>query len=205
MSGLNKNQVKDYWVKRSSKQGGLTVGFSGNTTMQAQDEEYNQKIEFVKPFLDPNLRTIDYGCGIGRWAKLFNNYLGVDITPSLLDIAKENNPDKEFLQLSKPYFTQDAIAKIKPWDFQQFFTSTVLQHCDDELVSDIFKSLSKIKKENFVCVLYETSIKNGAYHNKGRDIYEYIRLMSPYFQYKGGRWETHNVHGADHSVYKIFV
>lgn len=42
-------------------------------------------------------RVLDAACGYGRIADNFNNYVGVDISPTLIDKAKQLNPGKEFI------------------------------------------------------------------------------------------------------------
>ena len=207
MSGLKLGEAKSYWNKRSSTQKKLTVGYVGNSTLAKQDKEYQEKIDFVSPFINPSLKTLDYGCGAGRWAFLFENYLGVDITENLLNIAKEENPTKSFYQLKEPYLsanddqtTLDYLSEV-----EQFFSSTVLQHCDDNLVSKIFETMSIFKNTDIDFVLYETTIKKGAYHNKGRTLEQYISLMSPYFEVKSKVESEHKVHGQPHAVFLIKV
>lgn len=198
MSGISYENVKNYWDRRSSLQEELTVGFNGNSSMKLQNNEYVVKTEFVKKFLEKKLKTLDYGCGIGRWSNLFDNYLGVDITKNLLDIAKENNKDKNYILLEKP------ILKNIDYDFEQFFTSTVLQHCDDDLVDRIINSLYEVKNNGFVIVLYENSIVK-ADHVNGRSPERYRTMFEKYFNIISFESDSHIVHGEEHSITKIVV
>lgn len=198
MSGISYENVKKYWDKRSSLQKELTVGFNGNTNISLQNDEYVVKTEFVKKFLNKKLKTLDYGCGIGRWSTLFNEYLGVDITNNLLNIAKENNKDKKYILLKEP------ILKDINYDFEQFFTSTVLQHCDDNLVDRIINSLYELKNKGFVIVLYENSIVK-ADHVNGRSPEGYKSMFEKYFKIISFECNSHVVHGEEHSVTKIVV
>lgn len=41
-------------------------------------------------------RVLDAGCGYGRWANRFSNYVGIDFSPDFIAKAKNNFPDKDF-------------------------------------------------------------------------------------------------------------
>jgi SAM-dependent methyltransferase len=45
---------------------------------------------------NPNYRVVELGCGFGRFAPYFANYLGLDISRPLLDEAQNRYPEKEF-------------------------------------------------------------------------------------------------------------
>lgn len=202
MNGLTKQEAQEYWVNRSDQQGKKTVGFVGHNLNQ-QDTEYDEKISFVLPWVDRKLLTLDYGCGVGRWSWMFNEYIGVDITQNLLDIAIKENPYKKYYHLSTPTlenFTSVDLSQVK-----QFFASTVFQHCDDNLCSDIIQTFANHNPISPTFILYETSIKEGAYHNKGRSALEYANIISKYFSVKEVKFEEHLVHGQPHIVSKIIT
>lgn len=52
--------------------------------------------EILAPYA--NKRVLDAGCGYGRCASWFTDYVGVDLSPDLLEIAWKNNPDKTFIE-----------------------------------------------------------------------------------------------------------
>lgn len=45
----------------------------------------------------PGSSLLDIGCGYGRFAPMFENYTGVDISPDLIEIAKSTYPSKKFV------------------------------------------------------------------------------------------------------------
>jgi trans-aconitate methyltransferase len=198
MNGLNHLEVKEYWKKRSSSQKELTVGFAGHKNKKLQDNEYKTKIDFMIPYINKNLATIDFGCGIGRWADLFDDYLGIDITENLLNIARENYPDKHFFLTNTP--TLPSVS----YKFSQFFTSTVLQHCDDHLVDKIIKSLHALKQSDLAIVLYENSSVQLS-HVNGRKPEIYKSMFEKYFNIKSFQFDTHVVHNEAHSVTVLSV
>lgn len=201
MSGLNFIDIKSYWKERSSNQKELTVGFNGHSNIKEQNVEYQKKIDFVKSYLSPSLKTLDYGCGTGRWSNLFNDYLGVDIEQNLLSIATQNNPDKIFYLLNEPYIqpTEEQPLSSFLLNLEQFFSSTVLQHCDDQTVSLIFKGLAFYKKENITFILYENESVQK-FHVRGRTLENYTSIISKFFSIKKKSYFSHIIHGEVHGV-----
>jgi ubiquinone/menaquinone biosynthesis C-methylase UbiE len=47
--------------------------------------------------IQPNESVLDAGCGYGRWAQRFNNYMGVDFSPDFIAKARKENHDKLFM------------------------------------------------------------------------------------------------------------
>lgn len=184
--------IKKYWEDRANRQGYLTVGTSIDEFYQ--DEEYKEKQDFIFSHLPINLRTLDYGCGVGRYSKFFDKYLGVDITKPLLNIAKQMNPDKDYVLMETPY---DINMK---YDFELFFTSTVLQHNSDDVVSKLFFEISQIKKRYLCLAFYENSIIEESYHVKGRNMFDYKKLLSLFFDIQSFEYYPHIVHGEEHTL-----
>lgn len=72
------------------------------------------------------LRTVEFGCGVGRLAQCFDPklYVGVDICPDAVAIARRNNPQHEFWDADHPQMPDGDIL----------LAHTVLLHIpDDEL------------------------------------------------------------------------
>ena len=192
---LKKNLVKDYWNKRSASQGKATVGYGGHNLKQ-QDLEYEQKIHFVSSnvAIDEGV-TLDYGCGVGRFAKVFKSYVGSDITENLLNIAKDEHPNLTFIRVESPF-------EIPEIEFDRFFTSTVLQHNDDDSIHQLFKELSKTDVKEIV--LYENT-EAKAPHCVGRTSKDYLDIIIKYLSVSLASSVSHTVHGQKHtlSVFKV--
>lgn len=187
---LKYNKVQEYWNQRSAKQGKATVGFVSNT-LQQQEEEYKVKKEFVSNYLLPfDGITLDYGCGVGRFADTFDNYIGAELTQDLYSIALKEHPDKAFIKLNYPF----EIPKIS---FDQLFTSTVLQHNHDDSIDQFFKSLSTTSVSRIV--LYEND-QVKAPHCVGRTTEEYKLLLAKHFKVKTLKFISHRVHGEKHTL-----
>ena len=203
-NGLAQKDIMNYWSIRSNEQRDRTVGFVGNS-LSEQEVEYEEKIKFVTTHIDTTKRTIDYGCGIGRWSDTFIDYLGVDVTEKLLTAAKTRS-QKRFHLLAQPYFEESDLLVLRQDlnEMEYFFTSTVLQHCNDKSVKLIFKSLNGIRKHGFRFVFYENSSVQ-AEHVKGRKTSDYVRLIRKFWEVKDYQSFTHIVHGEEHSLSIISV
>lgn len=63
-----------------------------------RDWDYLNKVhsDLIKEHLKG--KVLDAGCGYGRLSQWVDDYVGVDISPDLLEYARNNYPDKTFLQ-----------------------------------------------------------------------------------------------------------
>ena len=200
MSGIEYNRVIEYWKNRASQQGKKTVGFS-NQPLQQQDEQYKTRFDFIIPRIDTTLKTLDYGCGVGRYTKFFNidNYVGVDVTKELLDIAIAENGGYKYVQLTKP-----DLSEINDINIEQFLSCTVLQHNSDEGVKIIFNSLQeKIGNNGINIILYENTaniVNVIGGHVNFRTVEEYNNLIKLYFDIINFQYFKHVIHNEEHSL-----
>lgn len=191
---LEENKVKEYWDNRSKQQGKGTVGFC-NVPLSEQDKNYEMRKEFIFRICPNSVPTLDYGCGVGRYSQCFSDqYLGVDVCETLLDIAEEENKNKEFLLLGDPRLPRDFS-----FEFLLFFTATVLQHNSDGVVRDIFSSLRDSCPQNKLVFfsIYENSFANGD-TIKGRSCQEYSEIISEFFSVISPIYRSHSIHGEKH-------
>lgn len=87
----------EFWKQRisdSKKYGDIhhSVYISNNTLWKTIELAHR---EILLPYKDK--KVLDAGCGYGRSAPWFTDYTGVDLSPDLLEIARKDNPGKEFL------------------------------------------------------------------------------------------------------------
>lgn len=193
---LNEQNILSYWQKRATSQGERTVG-NGGLPMSVQDKEYEEKAKHVFSVCPQNLYTLDYGCGIGRYAPFFERYAGGDITESLLAIARSRNPEKRFFNLTSPigHGIPDDVAG----QTELLFFSTVLQHCSDEvclkILSSVIPALPKLK----AVFMYENSVVGESWHVKGRGWGDYGSLLNRAGQYHSSIFfSEHKVHNEEH-------
>lgn len=95
MSGDNKEYTtQEYWNKR-------VINEKHNLKDLIFNDDYrNQYWNNVDKFLEvyKDYSVADIGCGYGRFAKHFKEYLGVDFSDEMLKLAQEQNPDKNFIK-----------------------------------------------------------------------------------------------------------
>lgn len=76
-------------------------------------------------------RALDFGCGAGRFLQHFKlrfaEVWGVDVSPSMIDLAREHNPDCKF------HLITSANMEFFPRDhFDLIYSFLVLQHLPDQ-------------------------------------------------------------------------
>lgn len=197
---LKEEDVKQYWEERSAQQGAVTVGRNG-LDMSVQDAEYDERKEFIFKTCPKNLITLDYGCGVGRYAPDFNDgYVGYDITENLLKIARSDYPDKNFIKLNQIGLPDDIDT-----DFELFFTATVLQHNPETAVYRIFDSLADVKPAGFKIFLYENDAGFEKPHVKGRSPEDYLDILENLFEVKDFKSGSHVIHQEQHSYTYVEV
>ena len=78
----------------------------------------------LKKYAGPGAKVLDFGCGNGRLSELFLNteidYLGVDPSEGLIDIAKNKYPEAKFTVLN------DNLSGTK--EFDTIYCLTVIHH-----------------------------------------------------------------------------
>ena len=182
--------VNEYWDQRSSRQGKATVGFAGHN-LEQQEDEYKVKIDFVSSnLISFKGVTLDYGCGVGRFANTFENYIGVELTQNLYEIATEEYPNKTFIKVNSPFEVPNVA-------FDQVFTSTVLQHNHPDSIDAFFKTLSTTAVSRIA--LYENDCAKAP-HCRGRSTEQYAALLEKYFEVETLKSVSHIVHGEKHTL-----
>jgi SAM-dependent methyltransferase len=193
---LNEHDAPTYWKKRAATLGEAAVGY-GDQKLKTQDRFYEERENFLAVFLDKFKPTLDYGCGIGRYAHLFykDKYLGVDVTADLITKAMLRNPDKAFVHIEEPFLNFDA-----PY-IEQVMTTTVLQHCDNDLVVKILASINSRCPNLKKMYLYENSEDFEKPHVVGRKFLDYMELIRMAgIPYKVTSAQSHIVKGEEHTL-----
>lgn len=188
---LTEKGVQTYWEERAARDGVKATGHFGYS-LSRQDERYRIRKKFIFAHCPRNLRTLDYGCGIGRYAEEFEYYLGVDFTGSLLAIARERCPKARFLKLNSSFL--DCELGFGP---ELIFTSCVLQHNPDDVVLKIFESFANIINHDIIFGLYE-NIYVQSDHMRGRTPKEYVELVGSYFKVQ--KWNGYIHDGDNHKI-----
>ncbi len=200
--GLDAFASPGYWKSRFEKQGTIAVGFAGRPTDE-QQRIVETKQAFIRNAIKPELFTIDYGCGIGLFSTLCrpDRYLGMDLTTEFLCLAAKRNPDYWYM----PTGPIPEMESQRP--IQQFLTVNVLQHNNDHVVGEIFRSLAQRNPEGGIrFVLYENSMKaKNSGHMRFRQPDEYVGFIAEHFAVISVDKSSHVVHGEEHSLTVVQV
>lgn len=200
MAGIPLAKVKEYWDRRWARQGARTVG-PNNWPLEKQSKTHAERNKFIMGKVPRDKHVLDYGCGIGRFSRLFHpsKYLGVDVCESLLSIARRENPGHTFELLPAP------IPRSTQFPFEVFFTATVLQHNDDDAVRGILRSLRAASGERrLVLCLYENTCDlPGKPHICFRSVERYLELVSGHFYIAKHDSMSHVIHSEKHSLIVI--
>lgn len=205
---IKETEVKEYWAERAAKFKEAAVGFDSHKNTHKQNMEYQERKKFIFSHINPKHgMVLDYGCGVGRYANDFTNYVGVDMTEGLLNIAKENNPRKLFFLLEKPYITTNVARKLRlnKQPITKVFTATVLQHCSAALVLKIFRSIYEfIGSKGIEFYLYEKDNDDLKPHVVSRLGRQYLEILySAGFRVTCVEHHSHTVHKEKHSLHII--
>ena len=95
----------------------------------------------IKSARDMDGTVLDVGCGTGRLAGEFDEdkYLGIDVSPILIRVARELHPDRRFMEMN--------AEKMIFWDkmFDNVLCGGVLPHMPSEKVAvNIIKKMVRI-------------------------------------------------------------
>lgn len=97
--------------------------------------------------IDRTLPALDFGCGVGRLTRALTEYFpeccGVDISPTMINLAREFNRDFFHCHF---LLNEDAQLKSLPDNYFGFiYTSLVLQHiggpCSHEYIAELVRVL----------------------------------------------------------------
>ncbi len=110
-----------------------------------------------------NLKVVEIGCGNGRDAKEIikytNDYLGVDFSEKLIEIAKQNVPETNF-----------KIADIEEFSFPDnvdiIFSFASLLHSDKNKIKIIFERARNALNKGGI---FYISLKYGGYHKETKN------------------------------------
>jgi len=105
-------------------------------------------IEKLKPFLHPQSRIVEYGCGYGRMLRIlksngYENLVGFDFALNMIERGKKANPDLDLRLLEEP-----GKIPFPEGTFDAVVVSTVLcclieKERQEKLIQEIWRVLKK--------------------------------------------------------------
>jgi ubiquinone/menaquinone biosynthesis C-methylase UbiE len=135
-------------------------------------DEISKIMEFVKKLDHPleKAKALDFGCGVGRLtqalAEEFDEVIGVDIAPSMIELAEKYNKCGKKCK----YFVNDK-ADLKMFDddtFDFIYTNIVLQHIEPKFTKKYIQEFIRILKPNGLLIFQQPSGKADATTLKGK-------------------------------------
>src|SRR3989344_1215013 len=167
--------MKSFWLKIPFLYDLIQVLLTGGFLNKLMDE-----VQIPK-----NKRILELGCGTGTLSQKLNclTYVGVDLNKDFVRFAKVKFPRHTFKVL-------DIVTDKLPQDrFDYVLIMNVLHHLNDKQLDQLFKKISKLKKDRrFVIIegrpvgLLAPILKRLDDGNNFREFPQLIELMSPYFK-----------------------
>lgn len=158
-------------------------------------------------------RALDFGCGAGRITQAlppyFDEVYGVDIAPSMIDLAKGYNryPDQCFYILNET----DDLRLFPENHFSFIYSNITLQHMEPRYIRDYLKEFLRILVPTGLLVFQLPSERKIKPENRslGRRIKRFLRPMTPkillnaYYRFKGIEIEEEPVGGPKMEMHAI--
>lgn len=123
----------------------LTATMYQDAALAEQRDRAEKEIVLPLLALTESDRVLDVGCGAGRWAEaaasVVGDYLGIDFSASLLEIAMKNVPGACFQRLSVDKLDLHALTIAPP--FSLIICSGILAYINDRDVAALISKLGK--------------------------------------------------------------
>lgn len=121
-------------------------------------------------YLSPNDKVLDLGCGNGRFYQTIKkrnvDYLGIDVSSKLIEIARNNYPEAKF-EVSSIEFIPDK-------SFDKIYSIAVLHHIPSyESRLNFLKQIKRALKDNGNSILTVWNLKEKM---KKRGFFDWLRL-----------------------------
>ncbi len=202
MSKIDFEAIKDLYNKRA-----ISVKNPLNAIMLQPDDSSlpTMRNEFeillLQSYIDFNVynKMLDIGCGAGRLPSLFHtkleNYLGVDFSENLLEIARENLQDAYNCQfICSDIKHASTLANLETLQIQYNFLCIIafFIYCnDDEVLNTLMRTLNKLAQNSVIYIRETISLKenrielNQIFSDKLNSVYssiyrtnaEYLKLF----------------------------
>jgi len=148
---------QDYWEERYQTAGEwatvCTRDADASDYFRRAYYEYNEVAPLIATW-SPR-RVLDYGCGTGRFVPFLmahaTNYLGLDLSPTAIRIAKRRFADQRIR-----FRPSKELRRITPHSIDLIWTFTVLQHITEaSRVEGIFRQFARVMAKGARIVITE--------------------------------------------------
>ncbi len=109
-------------------------------------------LNFIRKYLKSEGKVLDFGCGNGRLVDFLEgtdlDYVGVDTSQKLIEIASKKYPEKSFVQIEN--------EKVLPFDdgeFDMVFSIAVFHHFTPKMTDNALSEMNRVLKKDGVLVL----------------------------------------------------
>jgi SAM-dependent methyltransferase len=137
------------------------------------ETEVGRVIQYVRSLgltPDRSLAALDFGCGVGRLTRAlalhFRECHGVDISPTMIRMAREFNHDHAGCQFHLN--ERDDLELFPDGAFGFVYTSIVLQHIPRRLVEDYLLELTRVLRVGGILVFQVPERENASVWRKLR-------------------------------------
>ena len=147
---INSNDTKLFWLNRAKQAINLaSVLLGADKGSKAQLKRNLKEKEILISLINnkKDLKILDIGCGIGRWAdNLIDNiysYIGIDYSKGFIEYANEkykSNDNIKFYEMSLLNISDDLLSK----KFDLIICSGVLMYINDDNLSTVLMNIKKM-------------------------------------------------------------
>ena len=154
-------KVKDFFDNRASKEVENILSITMYQDSDVVEKRHKDESKIVLEKLDvTNKKILEIGCGIGRWAEVFedkcDSYLEIDYSKNLIEIANKtyDYDNCYFQEMSATDLKIDELKLSPPFDI--ILIIGVLIYLNDEDIKQMMEEINKVSDENTIVYVRET-------------------------------------------------
>jgi len=162
--------MNDKYAKKILDKTVLDYNSIADKYSRVREKDWREFNFLFDKYLLSNDKVLDLGCGNGRFYQSFKNkgvdYLGIDVSSKLIEIAKSNHPEGKFEVSSVESILSDSFDKV--------YSIAVLHHIPSrEFRLNFLKEIKRVLKGNGYLVLTVWNLKEKM---KKRSFFDWFRL-----------------------------